>query len=225
MDFSLVDKIYRSRINLLDILDSRGYDTTPYRKFSPQEIERMAVKPMSLMMDLKVRSDADTPVEGVEQQKTIRVIYFLERLKQRLPKLMNRLLADDEDILINPEKTEVIVMTNDEIGDVFNNEAIKAYNKYYQNVSLKISFFEILHLSALNPLNHVRVPKHEAVPHEEHDALMKKLFITNKNQLPIIRYHEDAIARCMGLVPGDIVKITRPSPTAGEYIPYRVCTP
>ena len=91
MDFSLVDKIYRSRINLLDILDSRGYNTTPYRKFSPQEIEIMAVKPTSLMMDLYPRADADTkpPEQGnqkVIRVKIIRVIYFLERLKQRLQK-------------------------------------------------------------------------------------------------------------------------------------------
>ena len=218
MDFSLVDKIYRSRINLLDILDSRGYNTTPYRKFSPQEIELMAVKPQSLMMDFVPRADADG-----SKQKNIRVIYFLERLKQRLPKLMSKLLGEDEDIAVDPETTEVIVMTNDEIGDVFNNEAIKAYNKHYKDVSLKISFFEILHLSALNPLKHVRVPKHELVPQEEHEALMKTLFVTSKTQLPIIRYHEDSIARCMGLVPSDIVKITRSSPTAGEYIQYRHC--
>jgi len=29
----------------------------------------------------------------------------------------------------------------------------------------------------------------------------------------------------MGLLPGDIVKITRASPSAGEYTSYRVCSP
>lgn len=214
MDFSLVDRIYRSRLTLLDILDSRGYDTTPYRKFSPQEIERMVVKANSLMMDLE-------PRDAAASLKKIRVIYFLERLKQRLPKLIERLLGEDETIQVDPETTEVIVMTNDEIGDVFNNTAITSYN----NRGLKISFFEILHLSALNPLRNVRVPKHELVPKDEHDALLKSLFLSSKSLLPIIRYHEDPIARCMGLVPGDIVKITRPSPSAGEYIIYRVCMP
>jgi DNA-directed RNA polymerase subunit H (RpoH/RPB5) len=33
------------------------------------------------------------------------------------------------------------------------------------------------------------------------------------------------IARVMGLAPGDIVKITRPSPSAGEYVSYRICVP
>ena len=215
MDFSLVDRIYRSRITLLDILESRGYDTTSYRKFSPQEIERMVVKPTSLMMDLQPREAA------AAGSPSIRVIYFLERLKQRLPKLIDRLLGEDEAIAVDPETAEVIVMTNDEIGDVFNNMAISAYT----NHKLKISFFEILHLSALNPLRNVRVPKHELVPKDEHDALMKKLFISSKTALPLIRYHEDPIARCMGLLPGDIVKITRPSPSAGEYVVYRVCMP
>ena len=217
MDFSLVDKIYKSRKTILDILDSRGYNSTPYRKFSPAEIERMISKPNSLMMDLNLR---DATAEG----KSVRVIYFLERLKQRVPKTIAKLLGEDENLTIDPETTEVIVLTNDEIGDVFNNEAIKAYNKHYNDVSLKISFFEILHLSALNPLQHVRVPKHDLVAKEDHDALLASLY-TAKSNLPIIRFHEDPIARCMGLVPGDIVKITRPSPTAGEYILYRVCMP
>ena len=131
MDFSLVDKIYKSRKTILDILDSRGFNSTPYRKFSPAEIERMISKPNSLMMDLKMR---DTTLEN-----SVRVIYFLERLKQRVPKTIAKLLGEDENLTIDPETTEVIVLTNDEIGDVFNNEAIKAYNKHYNDVSLKIS--------------------------------------------------------------------------------------
>ena len=54
---------------------------------------------------------------------------------------------------------------------------------------------------------------------------MKTLYITTKYQFPLIRYHEDPISRVIGAVPGDILKITRPSPTAGEYIVYRVCVP
>ena len=49
--------------------------------------------------------------------------------------------------------------------------------------------------------------------------------IKSKANLPLIKYHEDMIARILALTPGDIVKITRPSPSAGEYISYRVCVP
>ena len=40
-----------------------------------------------------------------------------------------------------------------------------------------------------------------------------------------IKFHVDPIARCIGAVPGDIIKITRPSASAGEAIIYRVCAP
>ena len=46
-----------------------------------------------------------------------------------------------------------------------------------------------------------------------------------KLNLPVIRFHEDIIGRILGLIPGSIVKITRPSPSAGEYVLYRVCVP
>jgi DNA-directed RNA polymerase subunit H (RpoH/RPB5) len=46
-----------------------------------------------------------------------------------------------------------------------------------------------------------------------------------KTQFPLNVFHQDIQARILGLVPGDIVKITRPSPSAGYYVEYRVCAP
>jgi DNA-directed RNA polymerase subunit H len=73
-------------------------------------------------------------------------------------------------------------------------------------------------------MKHVLVPKHERVPVSEEQALLKENY-AKKSQLPLIRYHEDPIARMIGLMPGDIVKIVRPSLTAGESVGYRVCVP
>jgi DNA-directed RNA polymerase subunit H (RpoH/RPB5) len=69
----------------------------------------------------------------------------------------------------------------------------------------------------------VLVPKHEQVPQSLHEEFLKKFHLKTKMNLPMIRFHEDIIARILGLVPGDIVKITRPSPQSGEYESYRVC--
>jgi DNA-directed RNA polymerase I, II, and III subunit RPABC1 len=74
-------------------------------------------------------------------------------------------------------------------------------------------------------MEHVLVPKHEVVPEDKHDELLKTYRMKSKTNLPIIRFHEDIIARILGLIPGSIVKITRPSPSAGEYVLYRVCVP
>ena len=76
-----------------------------------------------------------------------------------------------------------------------------------------------------NPLEHSLVPKHERVPATEHEALLKKLKVKTKANFPLIKFHEDMIARIIGLMPGEIVRITAASPSAGEYIKYRVCVP
>ena len=55
--------------------------------------------------------------------------------------------------------------------------------------------------------------------------LLEKIYVTSKSKLPEIKFHIDPIARCIGAVPGDIIKITRPSASSGEAIIYRVCAP
>jgi DNA-directed RNA polymerase subunit H len=72
-------------------------------------------------------------------------------------------------------------------------------------------------------LKHVLVPKHEIVPEEFHKKLLDSVYITTKAKLPEIKYHIDPITRCIGAVPGDIIRITRPSQSSGETVLYRVC--
>jgi DNA-directed RNA polymerase subunit H (RpoH/RPB5) len=148
------------------------------------------------------------------------VEYAIPRVKTRLKKYLEDLLPDDGDDTIDPATTEVIVMTLEQIGDSVN---IAAWNQW-STKKLRITFFDA-HTLVSNPLEHVAVPKHELVPESLHAELLKKYNLKTKMNLPMIKFHEDIIGRIIGLVPGDIVKITRPSSSAGEYIIYRVCVP
>ncbi len=69
-------------------------------------------------------------------------------------------------------------------------------------------------------LNHELVPKHEVLSEDEVKELLKSLKIT-KEQLPKI-LSKDPVIKILGAKPGDVVKITRKSPTAGESVYYRV---
>ncbi len=69
-------------------------------------------------------------------------------------------------------------------------------------------------------LNHELVPKHEILSEEETRELLETLNIT-KEQLPKI-LSKDPVVRILGAKPGDVIKITRKSPTAGEAVYYRV---
>lgn len=205
-----IDILYRSRITLLNILKEDGYDTTQYETFGPWEITAMAVGNAPLEMVVKKQeATEDAPYTQCH------IVYSLQKLKQRLQSFISNLLE-----VTNVEKEEVIVILLEDVGEVFHKEAYSAL----KNHNLKIRFFKA-HTLVYDPRSHMLVPKHTKLPASEHAEFLKTNYIRSKSNLPIIRFHEDMIARIMGLVPNDIVKITRPSPSAGLYDVYRVCMP
>ncbi|MEM5812814.1 MAG: DNA-directed RNA polymerase subunit H [Candidatus Aenigmatarchaeota archaeon] len=69
-------------------------------------------------------------------------------------------------------------------------------------------------------LDNELVPKHEILSKEEEEELLKK-YNTTKKHLPKI-LATDPIVKLIGAKKGDIIRITRKSPIAGEYYYYRV---
>ena len=80
--------------------------------------------------------------------------------------------------------------------------------------------FSIMELQ-YNVTKHKLVPKHEILSNEDKMNLFKKYRLSSEKQLPKIQ-HEDAVARYFGAKPGQVLKITRPSETAGRYVTYRI---
>ena len=72
----------------------------------------------------------------------------------------------------------------------------------------------------LDVSNHILVPKHEKCSETEKKSILKKYNCEIKD-LPKISINDAAIVD-MNLAPGDIVKIFRNSPSAGESFFYRV---
>jgi len=66
---------------------------------------------------------------------------------------------------------------------------------------------------------HSLVPKHEKISDKEKKDLLEKYQITLKELPKIMK--KDPVIKEIGAKPGDIIKITRKSETAGESIFYR----
>ena len=67
---------------------------------------------------------------------------------------------------------------------------------------------------------HNLTPKHVKVSEKEKSSLLEKYNVTPKELPKILK--TDAAIRELDAKPGDVIKITRISPTAGESIFYRV---
>ena len=69
-------------------------------------------------------------------------------------------------------------------------------------------------------LLHELVSRHEIMDKEDVEALLEKLKITVQN-LPRI-LEKDPVVQSLGAKVGDVLKITRNSPTAGTSLYYRL---
>ena len=197
-------------MNLLDILADRGYIVDKYRKFSPVEATAAVTSFPSLSFKVSKKDE-----------KYVCDVRYATITRQKLDKYFDDI--DDE----SSENTEVIVMMIVPVADAHHMVALKQYMNLKESGEkrkLRVSFFSVDTI-VVNPLKHVLVPKHEILPQDQHKPLMDSMYITSKTKFPEIKFHVDPIARCIGAVPGDIVKITRPSSSAGESIIYRVCAP
>ena len=67
--------------------------------------------------------------------------------------------------------------------------------------------------------NHIFQPKHEILPKSEAQEVLKQ-YNTKASQLPYIMTSDKGLED-LDVRPGDIIKITRKSATAGESVYYR----
>ncbi len=70
-------------------------------------------------------------------------------------------------------------------------------------------------------LKHEYVPRHEILTEEEVEEMLE-MYDISREQLPRI-LNTDPGALSVRARPGDVVKITRKSDTAGEAVAYRLC--
>lgn len=67
--------------------------------------------------------------------------------------------------------------------------------------------------------DHIYQPKHEILPRQESDAVLKQ-YNARPSQLPYIMLSDKGL-QDLDVRPGDIIKITRKSATSGESVYYR----
>lgn len=131
----------------------------------------------------------------------------------------------------NVGKNDIITIMNDKMKPngsnrciiILDNVKLTPAAKTEIQLHFPLHIFETFDISSLdfNITKCDTVPNHMILSDEEAEKVLKKYKITRK-EMPKILY-EDAVARYLGMLPGQICKITRISENGGLIFFHRVC--
>ena len=209
---NIINKIYRNKNTLLEMLDLRGFDTEKYKNFSLNEIDVMYKS-----MDKKLTTESsplDFDCKKGENNCYIKFVLFTKLRVANIKTLIENMI--DEYI---KEGDTIIFVVKDKINNIDSYESV--LSTYLEENKIMVQIFWIDTLLT-NITKHELVPAMRILNEEEKQDIFNKANISNFTQMPLI-LKTDPVAKFYGLVRGDLVEIIRPSPTGGVYKNYRYC--
>ena len=204
---SLISQVYKSRSVILDLMENQGYNILDYNGFSVNEVNTM-----------KLNNQLDMLLEKSENDK-VKKIYIRYYLAKALRPNNLQEMIDDlfnvEEILTKDDT--LLIVVKDEINDTLENVL-----KHIWETDKIFIILQPLKRLQFNILDHVLVPSHRVLTTEETIQIKKKYNIINDEQFPIITRFDPA-AQAIGIRPGEVCEIIRPSKTAISAPYYRIC--
>ena len=198
-----IEQVFRSRNNLLDILEGEGYDVTDYH--------HCGIAQVSAMMDNKQLDLLLTHASG----KKIFVKYNLDK-KLNVSHLCP-FFDGTTDPAILKKTDDLMVIVKAEPNDAM----IAGLDTMWNDSGVYISIVNIDRLQ-FNILKHVQVPRHEILTQKETEEVFKKHHILTVADLPTISRY-DPVATILCMRPGTVCRIYRKSKTAVLTEYYRAC--
>lgn len=199
-DAARLFRVYRTITNMLS---KRGYMVTKeMREMTPSSFrERFG--------EIPSRESLTMLVEKADDESNQLFVFFPE----------------DEKVGVKPIKVYTDRMRAENVGNAIMVLRVDITPFAKQAVQEMSDSFRIEHFKEAELLvditNHTLVPEHQVLTPNEKAELLKRYRLKD-TQLPRIQPN-DPVARYYGMRRGQVVKIIRPSETAGRYVTYRIC--
>ena len=204
----LISHIFNSRKVVLELMEKQGYNVNDYANFSINEVNSMK---QNNQLDMLLESNED-----INPSKKIYIRFYLN--SRPAPKNIQEMIDDLFILTETLKKSDTLFII---IKDDPNETLINELKHIWESEGIFIVVESIKRLQ-FNILNHILVPMHRIISEQEVELIMAKYNITNKNQFPDISRF-DPVARVIGLRPGQICHIIRPSKTSIKANYYRIC--
>lgn len=206
---SIISSIFKARNTLIQLMKRQGYNVSEYIDFNISEVNTM-YQNQQLDMLLEKKD---------EETGSITKTYIAFHLAKTLSDKNIQDMIDDlyhlEQVL-TPNDT-LMIITKDDINETKTN----LLNHIWEQDKLFLIIQNIKRLQ-FNILEHSMVPQHRVLNNNEVEKVKEKYNITNNKEFPDISRF-DPVAQVIGIRPGQICEIIRPSKTSIYGYYYRIC--
>jgi DNA-directed RNA polymerase subunit H (RpoH/RPB5) len=208
---SLISSVYKSRSIILELMKMQGYDVSEYDGFSVNEVNTMKTNNQLDMMLEKLEEDEDT-----KRKNKIYIRYYLA--KSLRPQNLQEMIDDLFNIEEVLKKTDTLFIV---VKDEVNETLLNLLKHIWEQDKIFIVIQNIKRLQ-FNILKHVLVPPHRIMKNSEVQIVRKRYNVMEDTQFPDISRF-DPVAQAIGIRPGQVCEIIRPSKTAISANYYRIC--
>ena len=217
------ENICRSRKILLEMLHTRGYDIKSYESYTNSDLtllfnqhnQKVAISNDLGPLDILVkRKNGDKEEKLLVKYKLDEKFKKNRSLEQQIMSIFETHLSKDDCL---------IILNYDAVGfkPTKKESNIESFiDRYYNEYGYFVQIYGLRNF-LFNVSKHMSVPKHEVISKKETDEILLKFNIKLDNLENIRR--EDPNAKFIGLKPGQVCKITRPSESSINSIIYRRC--
>jgi DNA-directed RNA polymerase subunit H (RpoH/RPB5) len=198
-------EIHNSRKTIIDLLEAQKYDVSQYKDFGINDVNTLIQTKQMDMLLKKITQEKSVYVK-YHLAKSLRPVNIYEYIEDlfTLEEVLTK--KDDLIVIMKDEPNETIKKT---LTDIWEKEGI---------------FIIVLNIKRLqyNIMNHQLVPPHIVLNAEEAAAVKQKYNIHDDSQIPDISRFSP-VSQVIGLRPGELCRIYRPSKTAIKAEFYRIC--
>lgn len=187
--------IYRSFTVIKEMLTDQGKNIDHMNTISKSELDTM----------FRINEN----IFQINVNENMKIVYYMN-VKFKVQDLRKYIQPVE-----NENITEILLVFKEKINN-FNAKNIEEFD----NIHLQVFLLKEL---LFNVSKHHLIPKHEVIrEQDEINELVQKYNLKSKLQFPAI-LKTDPMAKYLNIQSGQLVKITRVSPSAGESILYRCC--
>ena len=207
----LVSTVYKSRKTVIELMKAQGYAVEEYANFSVNEVNSMLQhKQLDMLME-KLEEDPST-----KRKNKIYIRYYLTKTlrPQNIQEILDDLFHLEE--ILTKQDTLMIIIKDD-----MNETMTNLLKHIWEQDSIFIVIQNIKRLQ-FNILEHAIVPPHRVLTKDEVVEIKNKYNIIDDFQFPDVSRF-DPVSQVIGIRPGQVCEIIRPSKTAIQSYYYRIC--